>query len=197
VGAREEIGLVPLVFGVQLSDRQQEAQIEMGPCDAHQGGDLGAALAKILEGYRASALVARLTVAVFGGSDVARVACIIGYLWAAPMSALGLFPAVLSSLSGGTVRIRDGVVEAHGGLLGSALRCGTFRTGGAAVTLGHVILARNADCLERSRKHELHHVRQYERWGPLLVPVYWLIGAWLSCRGYHPYLDHPLEPPPD
>ena len=64
------------------------------------------------------------------------------------------------------------------------------------MALGHVVLARDAACLARSRPHELVHVRQYERWGPLLLPAYWLIGAWLWCRGYHPYLDHPLEPPP-
>jgi hypothetical protein len=59
-----------------------------------------------------------------------------------------------------------------------------------------VVLARDADCLARSREHELAHVRQFERWGPLLPPVYLSIAAWLWCRGYHPYLDHPLEPPP-
>jgi hypothetical protein len=61
------------------------------------------------------------------------------------------------------------------------------------MTLGHVILARDADCLARSRLHEMGHVRQFERWGPFFLPVYWLIAAWLSWRGYHPYLDHPLE----
>ena len=64
------------------------------------------------------------------------------------------------------------------------------------MALGHVILARDADCLERSRAHELFHVRQFEWWGPLLLPAYWAVSAWLLWRGYHPYLDHPLEPPP-
>jgi hypothetical protein len=88
------------------------------------------------------------------------------------------------------------VVEAWGGAVGWLLRGGRLRRGGAAAALGHVILARDAACLDRSRPHELAHVRQYERWGPLLLPAYWLAGAWLRARGYDPYLDHPLEPPP-
>lgn len=65
------------------------------------------------------------------------------------------------------------------------------------MTLGHVILARDVECLTRSRNHELHHVRQFERWGILLLPLYWMVGVWLWWRGYHPYLDHPFEPPPN
>ncbi|MEX0705789.1 MAG: hypothetical protein WD041_04155, partial [Nitriliruptoraceae bacterium] len=35
--------------------------------------------------------------------------------------------------------------------------------------------------------HEAVHVRQFERLGPLMVPVY----LWLAAR--HGYRDHPLE----
>jgi hypothetical protein len=112
-------------------------------------------------------------------------------LWAGPVTAIGLALALLAAASGGRVQLRHGVVEAWGGVLRTLL------TGGAAMALGHVILARNAECLERSRPHEMVHVRQYERWGPMLLPAYWLVGAWLWLRGYHPYLDHPWEPPPN
>ena len=121
---------------------------------------------------------------------------LVGYLWAFPVTVVGRPLSLLAVLSGGSACLRGGVVEAYGGLVGRLLRGGRLWQGGAAVTLGHVILARDAECLARSRSHELAHVRQYERWGPLLVPVYWMIGSWLSWRGYHPYLDHPLEPPP-
>ena len=114
---------------------------------------------------------------------------LIGYIWALPVTGVGLLLALVAAVSGGSVRMRGGVVEASGGLLGRFLR------GGAAMALGHVILARDAACLARSRSHELYHVRQFERWGPLLMPTYWLVGAWLWCRGCHPYLDHPMEPP--
>ena len=121
---------------------------------------------------------------------------LVGYLWALPVTGIGLLLALLAVLSGGSVRVRGGVVEACGGATGWLLKGGRFRRGGAAMALGHVILARDAACLIRSRSHEMHHVRQYERWGPLLLPIYGLVGAWLWCRGYHPYLDHPMEPPP-
>jgi hypothetical protein len=117
----------------------------------------------------------------------------LAYLWAAPVTLPGLLLALAAAGSGGSVRLRSGVVEAQGGLVGRLLRGGRWWHGGAALTLGHVILARDAACLDRSRAHELAHVRQYERWGPLLLPAFWLIGLWLRCRGYHPYLDHPFE----
>jgi|688.fasta_scaffold353359_2 hypothetical protein len=121
---------------------------------------------------------------------------LIGYLWALPVTLVGLPLALLAAATGGALQVRAGVVEAWGGIPGRWLRGGRFHSGGAAATLGHVILARDPVCLTRSRPHELAHVRQYERWGPLLLPAYWLVGVWLLCRGYHPYLDHPLEPPP-
>ncbi len=120
---------------------------------------------------------------------------LVGYLWAFPVTAVGLALALLAAVSGGTVRWQGGVVEACGGLIGRFLRGGRFCRGGAAMVLGHTILARDVDCLDRSRAHELAHVRQFERWGPLLLPAYWLVGAWLWCRGFHPSLDYPLEPP--
>lgn len=121
---------------------------------------------------------------------------LLGYLWALPITMIGLLLAASAATTGGVVRVRSGVVEVWGGLPGRLLRGSRFHQGGAAVTLGHVVLARDAECLAHSRPHELDHVRQYERWGPLLLPAYWVVGAWLRVRGYDPYLDHPLEPPP-
>jgi hypothetical protein len=111
----------------------------------------------------------------------------VAYLWALPNTVVGLLLAMVAIVTGGSVELRQGVVEARGGLLRRILR------GGAATALGHVILARNAECLERSRSHELTHVRQFERWGPLLLPAYWAIALWLKLRGLDPYLDHPFE----
>jgi len=113
-----------------------------------------------------------------------------GYAWAGPVTALGLALAGLTALTG--AHVRAGVVEAHGGAAGWLLR----RRGAAAAALGHVVLARDADCLTRSRAHERHHVRQFERWGVFLLPAYFLVAGWLRATGRHPYLDHPFEPPP-
>jgi hypothetical protein len=68
-----------------------------------------------------------------------------------------------------------------------------WRGGGAAMTFGHVILGRNQACLDRSRAHELVHVRQFERWGPLLLPLYVLAGWEVWRRGLDPHLDNPFE----
>lgn len=120
---------------------------------------------------------------------------VLGYIWAFPVTVVGLIIALVTVLTGGRAEMRAGVVEVSGGILSRILRGGRIFPGGAAATLGHVILARDQDCLDRSRDHERFHVRQFERWGILLLPVYWLIAIWLRIRGYHPYLDHPMEPP--
>ena len=41
--------------------------------------------------------------------------------------------------------------------------------------------------------HELVHVRQFERWGILLLPLYFWIAWRLARRGHDGYLDHPFE----
>jgi hypothetical protein len=47
--------------------------------------------------------------------------------------------------------------------------------------------------LDYSRRHELVHVAQYERWGPLFVPAYLACSAWMWLIGRDPYLDNPFE----
>ena len=88
----------------------------------------------------------------------------------------------------------EGAIEAHGGWVAGLLRRGLPMLGSAAaMTLGHVILGRDAACLQQSRRHEHVHVRQYERWGPLMLPLYFLSSALAYCRGQDPYLDNAFE----
>lgn len=115
---------------------------------------------------------------------------VLRYVWASPATLLGLCVALAGRLSGGTVCIEQGVIEAHGGLVTALLR---GRISAAAMTLGHVILGRNQECLDFSRRHEHVHVRQYERWGPLMIPIYLTASAVLYFRGFDPYLDNPFE----
>jgi len=61
------------------------------------------------------------------------------------------------------------------------------------MTWGHVILGQTAAALDFSREHELIHVRQYERWGPLFIPAYLLCSAVIWLRGGDPYRDNPFE----
>jgi hypothetical protein len=92
------------------------------------------------------------------------------------------------------VAIVDGVLEAHGPFLQRALAsCTPLARGADAMTLGHVVIARDARALELTRTHERVHVRQYELWGPLFVPAYLLAGAWALLQGGHPYFDNRFE----
>jgi hypothetical protein len=72
-----------------------------------------------------------------------------------------------------------------------------------AITFGHVVL-----CVDRADDqliaHELVHVRQYERWGPLFVPAYIAASGAAKARGGRAYADNHFEmaarsigPPPD
>lgn len=97
---------------------------------------------------------------------LSRAGRLAGYVWAAPLTAAGL---LLGALSGSRPQVRDGVLlftEARG-LGGRMLRWRGF----GAATLGHAVITARAPT-ERLLRHELVHVRQAERWGPLFVPLY-------------------------
>ena len=115
------------------------------------------------------------------------------YAWAAPASAVGLALAGLG-LWRGRISLVDGIVEAHGPALAWVLtHMVPLRGGAAAMTFGHVVIARDIKCLESSRAHERVHVRQYERWGPLFIPVYLAASLWAMLRRRHPYFGNPFE----
>lgn len=115
------------------------------------------------------------------------------YLWASPTTAVGLLFAPFALLGGGW-QVVDGILELHGGFVRWFLRHATLLPGGAsAMTLGHVVLGQDLDCLEWSRAHERVHVRQCERWGPFFLPAYGIGSLIAWARGKHPYRDNPFE----
>ena len=120
---------------------------------------------------------------------------VIGYVWAAPTSALGVLALLLAATRERVqTRIVQGVLEIHGGWITPFLRHGTLLAGGAsAMTLGHVVLGQSSRLLDQTRSHERVHVRQCERWGPFFVPAYLLASAIAWRRGARPYLDNPFE----
>ena len=61
------------------------------------------------------------------------------------------------------------------------------------MTLGHVVLGKDAEALEWSRSHERVHVRQCERWGPLFLPAYGVASLVALCRGRDAYRDNAFE----
>ena len=116
------------------------------------------------------------------------------YLWALPATLLGLLIVLLARATGGASRRVDGVLEATGGWPARLLRRGfPFSGAVAAITFGHVVLGVTDAALEATRAHERAHVRQFERWGVLMLVLYPLAGlaAWL--RGGHPYRDNVFE----
>lgn len=116
------------------------------------------------------------------------------YLWAFPTTLVGLVATTLTVLSGGRARWHSGVLEVWGGFSSFLLRKLVPMPGGAsAMTLGHVVIARDHDCHTRTRSHERIHVRQCERWGPLFIPAYLLASAVLKVRGRDAYHDNPFE----
>jgi len=119
---------------------------------------------------------------------------VIAYVWVAPVTAGALGLVLVGIVTGGRASLVRGVIEVHGGLVGWYLRRGMPWFGpAAAMTLGHVILGRNAECLDTSREHEHVHVGQYERWGALFIPAYLAASVWCWWRGYHAYFDNPFE----
>ena len=104
-------------------------------------------------------------------------------LWAAPCSAIGL---LLSSFFRRRYVTR-GILVAEGASWPRRLGW-RYR----AITFGHVVLC--VDELDpQTLEHELVHVRQYERWGPLLFLAYPLASLGALARGGSGYRDNRFE----
>jgi len=114
-------------------------------------------------------------------------------LWASPYTAIGLAGGLIGLLTGGRMRRRGGCIECHGGFVQWLLRRFFRGRGAMAMVLGHVILGQTADALDATRRHELVHVRQFERWGPLMGPAYLGCSLALWLAGRDPYRDNPFE----
>ena len=116
------------------------------------------------------------------------------YLWAFPVTLLGVLIALLARGSGGALQRVEGVLEVAGGWPARALRRGfPFSGAVAALTLGHVVVGVSSSALTATRIHERAHVRQFERWGVLLLVLYPLAGLIAWVRGGHPYRDNLFE----
>ena len=118
---------------------------------------------------------------------------LLAMIWALPYTLLGLIVGVGGLCSGGRVRVHGCVIEFHGGGVRWLLERFFHGEGAMALTLGHTILGQTAAALEIARDHELVHVRQFERWGPLMGPAYLGCSLALWLAGRRPYRDNPFE----
>jgi hypothetical protein len=104
-------------------------------------------------------------------------------LWAAPATLLGL----LLSTTFDRRFVCRGIILAEGARWPRRLGW-RYR----AITLGHVVLA-TQEVDEKTTAHELVHVRQFERWGPLLFVLYPLASLAAVLKGGHHYRDNLFE----
>jgi hypothetical protein len=118
---------------------------------------------------------------------------LLGYAWASPNTAVGIFLGGLGMLLGAGARIVEGAIEFSGGRLGALFASSAIGCPFRAVTLGHVILGTDAATLDCARSHEQVHVRQYERWGPFFLPAYLLSSLWQLACGRRCYRDNWFE----
>jgi hypothetical protein len=100
---------------------------------------------------------------------------------------LALVGVTLGALGG----VRPRWDPTHGCLVVAGVRgpsgAALAAVGADANTIGQTVLSRRPDPSPVLLAHESAHVRQTERLGPFLLPVY----VWLAAR--HGYRDHPLE----
>jgi hypothetical protein len=107
---------------------------------------------------------------------------VLAYAWAAPMTLGGLLAGIAS---GARPRPYRGALLFAGarGLPGRFLR----RRGFSAFAIGHTIVAVHPEPSEALLAHELVHVRQAERLGGLMAPLY------LVLHAVYGYARHPME----
>jgi hypothetical protein len=118
---------------------------------------------------------------------------VLGILWASPYTFLGVFFGLIGLCTGGHARVRGCTIEFYGGGVKWLFYRFTNGQFTLALTLGHVILGQTEATLDIARKHELVHVRQFERWGLLMGPAYLGCSLVLWLMGRRPYHDNPFE----
>lgn len=106
----------------------------------------------------------------------------LAYAWASPMTLAGL---LAGAASGTLPRPSDGVLLFAGAR--GLPRVFFGRRGFSAFTLGHVVVARTREPSAPLLVHEQVHVRQAERLGVLLAPLYLILDA------LYGYARNPLE----
>ena len=105
----------------------------------------------------------------------------LGFVWTSPNTLIGL---VLGLGTFQRPRLAHGAIifdRAPRGLTALMLRANRV-----AMTVGFVILSAQP-VTGPLLAHEQHHIRQYEVWGPLFIPVYLVLAI-----GYG-YRRHPME----
>lgn len=112
--------------------------------------------------------------------------------WQAPTNAVGRLAITLAGDDIETAE-RAGVTLVHGPGVGRLFDRLSRPGWIGAMTLGRVVLARDAEGGERLLAHELVHVRQAAALGPLFLPAYGLSSLRALLTGGDAYLDNKYE----
>jgi hypothetical protein len=103
------------------------------------------------------------------------------FVWTLPNTLLGLLAGALTFQR---PRIVEGALVFDRGPRGLTAVMRAFDR--AAMTVGYVIVS--SEPVEGTLlRHEVEHIRQYERWGPFFIPVYLLLAI------PYGYRRHPME----
>ena len=94
------------------------------------------------------------------------------YIWAVPNTLVGVLFLSAALLRGGHLQVVDGVLEAWGPLLSALLQRLPIAGGAAAITFGHIVLARDLESMLRravdympERERERYSARRRPRAG--------------------------------
>ena len=115
------------------------------------------------------------------------------YVWPFPITLFGLILAGIVKASGGACSRHGNALEASNGAASRLLWLMNPWGNIEAITLGHVILARDTNTAARLRTHEHTHVRQYERWGVIFPFAYFASSAIAVMKGGDAYRDNVFE----
>jgi len=115
------------------------------------------------------------------------------YLWALPVTIVGLAVAGIARLSGARASLDGGTLEIVGGHLPRVLSPDSRSSRLCAIALGHVVLFATEDDRRSARAHERVHVRQCERWGVLFPFAYLAASAIAFLRGRDAYRGNAFE----
>jgi len=115
------------------------------------------------------------------------------YIWPLPITLLGLILAGMVKATGGDCNRHGNALEASNGAASRLLWLINPWGNIEAITLGHIILARDCATAARLRSHEHTHVRQYERWGVIFPFAYLASSAMAVIKGGDAYRDNVFE----
>lgn len=120
---------------------------------------------------------------------------LLGIVWAAPLTLLGLLLALPIFLLRGHMQLVRGPTVAllvRGPLADILLENHPFGAM-SAMALGHVVIAEHQGLSSRVLSHELAHVRQAARWGLVFPFAYLASSAWAALRGRDAYWHNRFE----